>query len=532
MTNALRTAQSPKGARRRFEESCNRPSALALFSWVFPIRPNSLPQATPMNRSSSLAMLLALAATNGVQAQDWPQWLGPARNAKATGFQAPASWPKALTQAWKVTVGEGVATPALVGDRLYVFSRQDGSEVLRCLHVTDGKELWQDRYDALGASGPAGGFSGPRSSPAVAQGKVVTLGVRGMLSSVDAATGKPLWRKDDFKAYPNFHPSSSPLIVGNLAVAQLGGRENGAIVAYDLVSGDEKWKWNGPSPGYASPVLLTVGASQYVVAQTEAKLVAVDATTGKLAWESEAAAPAGGPGGGPGGPGGPGGGGGRGGGRDYKASTPIVDGQTLIIAGRTIRALRLEKSGDQLAAKELWSNAEKSVQFNTPTLKNGLLFGLTGANELFCIRTKDGTTAWSAPFPASPTPEGQPPRPAAQRPSANPAVAGLVMAQADPAPPGGGPGRPRGPGGPGGGPGGRRGGMGGGAGYGNIVDAGSALIAITPAGELVVFEPNDTGLKVLANYKVAAGQTHAYPVLSGKRIVIKDKDDLTLWTVE
>ncbi|MGE3311604.1 MAG: PQQ-binding-like beta-propeller repeat protein [Limisphaerales bacterium] len=488
-----------------------------------------------MNRFSLPAWLLAAAASfsnpTSTQAQDWPQWRGPDRGAKAAGFQAPQTWPKALNQKWKVTVGEGVATPALVGDRLYVFTRENGTEVLRCLNAADGKELWRDSYDSLGATGPAQGFSGPRSSPAVAEGKVVTVGVRGMISLVDAATGKVLWRKDDFKAYPNFFPSSSPLILQGLAIAQLGGRGNGAVVAYDLTTGAEKWKWNGPSPSYASPVVLSVGSSHYVVAQTESKLVAVDAATGRLAWESEAG------GGGPDGPGGQGrgggGGGGRGGNRDYKAATPIVDGSTLILAGRSIRAWKMEKSGDQLAARDLWNNEEKSVQFNTPTLKNGLLFGLSGANELFCVRAKDGTTAWTAPFPSNATPPSDSARPAAQRRSFNPnaSVAGQIVAQADPGRPGGGQGRPDGPGG-----GRRGGGFGGGgggrSGYGNIIDAGPALLAITPAGDLVVFEPSDVGLKVLASYKVSDGQTHAYPVLSGKRIFIKDANDLTLWSVD
>src|SRR6266404_228122 len=125
---------------------------------------------------SSCAALLALTT---VLAQDWPQWRGPNRDAKATGFTAPKTWPKQLTQKWKVTVGDGVATPALVGDKLYVFSRQDGNEVIRCLNAADGKEIWKDKYETGGATGPAASFSGPRSSPAVADGKVVALGVRG-----------------------------------------------------------------------------------------------------------------------------------------------------------------------------------------------------------------------------------------------------------------------------------------------------------------------------------------------------------------
>ena len=495
------------------------------------------------HRMLALVILIPL-ATGGGFAQDWSQWRGANRDAKVADFKAPKAWPKELTQKWKVTVGEGVATPSLVGDRLYVFSRQDGNEITRCLSAADGKEMWSEKYESLGATGPAQGFSGPRSSPAVANGKVVTLGVRGMLSCLDAASGKKLWRKDDFHAYPNFHPSSSPIIVDGLAIAQLGGRENGALVAYDLTSGDEKWKWSGPSPSYSSPVLMSVGGTKLIIAQTDSKLVAVNATDGKLAWESAAAPQGGAPDGqgrpgepagqvrpGGGGPGGEGGRG-RGGPREYKAATPIVDGQTIIIAGRGVRAVKLEKDGDKFVEKELWSNSEKTVSFSSPALKNGMLYGLAGNNELFCLNGKDGKLAWSAPLPGS-APAGAGPRAVLERGVFAPAVFGQA-APADPADPG----RARRPGGPGegggpGGPGGRRGGgMGGGGGYGTIVDAGSVLLALTPSAQMIVFEPGDKEFKQVASYKVSDSQTHAYPVASGNRIFIKDKESVTLWTVD
>src|ERR1043166_8724362 len=81
-----------------------------------------------------------------VAAADWPQWRGPNRDGKITGFEAPATWPKELTKKWTVTIGDGVATPALVGDKLYTFSRQGGDEIIRCLDAATGDERWKDKY--------------------------------------------------------------------------------------------------------------------------------------------------------------------------------------------------------------------------------------------------------------------------------------------------------------------------------------------------------------------------------------------------
>jgi outer membrane protein assembly factor BamB len=402
-----------------------------------------------------------LLGASGAGAQDWPQWRGPNRDARAIGFKAPAAWPKELTQKWKVTVGQGVATPALVGDRLYVFTNQGGNEITRCLDAATGNEIWQDKSEARPVSGIAAGrggeFAGPRSSPTVADGKVITLGARGVLSCLDAATGKKVWRKDDIRGLPKFYTSSSPVVVDGLCIAQLGGEGSGAIVAYDLATGNEKWKWSGDGTAYASPVLLTLGGTRMLVAETATKIVGLGLSDGKLLWQTPFSVT----------------------GRGYNAATPMVAEQIVIYSGsaRGTKAVKIEKDGDGLTAKQLWSNPDQSVQFSTPVLRDGLVFGLSGRDSLFCLNAQSGKTAWSTDL------------------------------------------------------GGRQGRQGR-QGYGSIVDAGPVLFALTPSSPLIVFEPNDKEFKQLASYKVSSTETYAYPVIAGNRVFVKDRDSIILWTIE
>lgn len=394
-------------------------------------------------------LLFTLAAQT--QAQDWPQWRGPNRDAKVTGFTAPATWPDHLNQKWKIDVGEADASPALVGGKLYVFSRQETDEVTECLDAATGHPLWVDKYTAQPATGPAGQHPGPRSSPTVGEGRVVTLGVRGTLSCLDADTGKVLWRKDEFPGWPKFFTSMSPLIINGTAVAHLGGSTNGAIVAYNLADGTHKWHWMGDGPGYDSPVLMKLSDLTLIILQTEKKIVALDAASGKTVWQADFTPK----------------------GMAQNTATPIVDGQTLIYtgAGRGTVAVKLEKSGDTVTATSLWKNADLAPAFCSPVLKDGLLYGLSGRGQFYCINAQTGSTAWVEA-------EGNHDR------------------------------------------------------FGSIIDAGQVLLALTPKSQLLVLQPSDKAYTQLASIKVADTPTYASPVIAGNRIFVQDQSSLTLWTLQ
>jgi hypothetical protein len=71
-----------------------------------------------------------------------------------------------------------------------------------------------------------------------------------------------------------------------------------------------------------------------------------------------------------------------------------------------------------------------------------------------------------------------------------------------------------------------------GGGFGSVVDAGSVLLALTPASELIAFQPDGKAYGGLARIKVGSSQTHAHPVVSGNRLFVKDQDAVLLYTVQ
>lgn len=327
-------------------------------------------RAMPGGALAAVTALLLTAAF--CQGQDWPQWRGPKRDNHVEGFTAPKAWPKELAKKWKVTVGIGEAGPVLVGDKVFVFARQGGDEVTLCLDAATGKEVWKDKYATAAVKGAASGFPGPRSTPAVGEGKVCTLGVNGVVSCLDAASGKVLWRKE--KSKPQFCTSTSPIIVDGKCIVFAG-----ALTAFDLATGEEKWKWSGAEAGYGSPVLMTVGGVKQVVTPAMGTLAGVALDDGKLLWQVKLS-----------------------GGYSSNYSTPLFDNDIVYYSeaggkgkGGGTMALKVEKGDAGFSVKELWKKPLAAAGYHTPVLKGDLVFGVTSGLNFFCMDAKTGNTLWT-----------------------------------------------------------------------------------------------------------------------------------------
>ena len=247
---------------------------------------------------------------------------------------------------------------------------------------------------------------------------------------------------------------NSPLIANGICIVQLGSPHDGTITAYDLASGREIWEWFNDGSSLASPVMMKVDGVPAVIAATRRTLVAIDALDGTVYWQIPCC---------------------RGNGT---AANPVVAGPVVTYSGPNggISAERLWREVDEFASETLWTNTDHSLQFHTPLLKDGLLYGVSENNRLFCVDTETGKTAWSVPLAAH-------------------AGGGHEPA----------------------------------SGFGAILEYGSVLLALTPGGQLIAFAPGGEGFQPLAICQISELPTFACPVLSGHRLFVKEEDSLTMW---
>jgi len=309
------------------------------------------------------------------QTQDWSQWRGPKRDGVVMNFTPPATWPERPKRVWKVPAGLGHSSPIVAGDRVYLFSRIGEQEVLTAYDVATGDQAWRQGYDAPYQMHPAMAShdKGPKSTPVLDRGRIFTLGISGILSAFDQATGKIAWRHDSASEFS----SMSPIVDGDYVIAHVGGATS-AMIAFNRMTGARVWTWKGDGPGYASPIVATFGGTRHLVTQTRVHIVALAPADGRELWRAPFTTL-----------------------YDQNIITSVAAGGLLIYSGQakpTIGA-RVVQEGGAWKLQEVWRNEDVPMYMSSPVASGGVLYGLTHRNrgQFFALDAATGKTLWTSP---------------------------------------------------------------------------------------------------------------------------------------
>jgi outer membrane protein assembly factor BamB len=329
-------------------------------------------------RSLSLAAAAVIGSVVTTVAQgsprDYPQWRGRNRDGEAGAFLQPRLWPENLTRRWKVDVGEGYASPIVVGNIVYCFSRRAENEALAALDADSGRELWQTRYPAPYQPGsPAAAHgAGPKATPLFHRGKVYTLGISGIVSAFDASTGKLMWQKPAPPEHPFYGTAVSP--IGDNGVVIVHPGNYGPLTAFDANTGDVKWT-AGEGGVFASPIIVDLGGTRQVVTMTQGNVVGVSVADGALLWQYPWVSRA-----------------------TPSAITPTAYGATIIVSGQAmgVAALRPSKRDGKWVADVVWETKDVSLFLSNPVIVGDTLFGLSerASGQFFALDARTGKVLW------------------------------------------------------------------------------------------------------------------------------------------
>ncbi len=335
-----------------------------------------------LKRLTVIAIVLAIGwgtAPAPVAGQDTPQWRGPNRDGSVVGFDVPAAWPEGLTRQWTIDVGFGYATPLLVGDRMYVFSRQGDDEVMQALDPATGETVWRSSYSARFQMMPATRVHGPgpKSTPAYADGRLFTLGISGIVTAFDASDGRQLWQRPADPVEPLYHTGQSPLVDGDHVILHVGGQDAGALTAFDAATGDVQWSWDGDGPAYGSPVIAEVEGVRQVITFTQENIVGVAADTGQLLWSRPFTTPS-----------------------TTTSQTPQIYEGDVIQTGRAngVTRFRIVREGNAWTTEDVWRTDEVGLHMTNPVVVDGVLYGLSHLNsgQYFGLDLDTGEVLWTS----------------------------------------------------------------------------------------------------------------------------------------
>jgi len=316
------------------------------------------------------------------EADDWPQFRGPARDGVWAEIRDHANFPaEGLKVRWHVPAGAGLSSPIISDGLVFLCDSETKSpkawERVHCYDEKSGRTLWTHSEEV---AYPAWAFdpkspSGPDATPCVSDGKVYSLGKAGVLSCLSAGKGAVEWRRDlteTFGSAESFGSTPSLLVEGHLLILVIGARPDACVLALDKDTGKEVWRALDDTWTYSSPIVITAGGQRQLIVLTPEAVTSLDPATGTTWWREQRAS--------------------RG---DFTAACPVIRDRLLFAGG-----IMFQLNPDKPEASVLWPEANTSYtrrilsQTSVPLIKDGCVFSDKSYGHLVCLEAQTGKLLW------------------------------------------------------------------------------------------------------------------------------------------
>ncbi|MFH1882003.1 MAG: PQQ-binding-like beta-propeller repeat protein [Planctomycetota bacterium] len=329
-------------------------------------------------------LLLAAPTLGG----DWPQWRGPNRDGiwREKGIVEKFETSR-LEPRWQVTIANGYSGPTVANGRVYVTDRLASPtqvERVHCFDATSGERIWSHAYECTYER--VDRRDGPRASVTIDESRAYSLGTMGHLFCFDATNGEVLWSKElnaEYKIRMSLWGiTASPLVENEMVIVHIGGKDDACIVAFDKVTGKEKWRALNDSASYSAPIVIEQAGKRVLVCWTGERVVGLDPLTGKLYWQHPFPPAR----------------------ISQNIATPVIENNYLFVSSFFGGSLLLKVNPDKLAVEKVWQRQGPSERntdslhccISTPVLQGDYIYGVDSYGELRCLDLHTGDRIWES----------------------------------------------------------------------------------------------------------------------------------------
>ncbi len=342
----------------------------------------------------TLLTILMIGAVSATAGEDWPQWRGAQRDGvwREEGLTDRFDQPQ-IPIRWTVPIGSGYTGPTVADGRVYVMDRLTDPEQMErvlCFDWQTGERLWSHAYECVYVG--IGYQAGPRASVTVDEGRAYSIGAMGHLFCFDAATGQVHWNRDLNAEYsirmPNWGIASAPLIEDDLVILQIGG-EDACLVAFDKVTGQQRWTALPDDASYSAPIVVDQAGHRVLICFTGGRIVGLDPATGELHWQFP---------------------------HPWERwpiaiSTPVVQDDLLLLSDAHKGSLLLRLLQDRPDIEKVWHRRREEVPNeealhclnSTPMIDGDYIYGADSRGILRCLDLATGEQIWQDETATPPT---------------------------------------------------------------------------------------------------------------------------------
>lgn len=290
-----------------------------------------------------------------VYGQDAYQWRGKNRDGiyHETGLlkEWPASGPELL---WHYNnLGAGHASATVTNNMVYTGGTEADQGFIIAFTL-DGKQVWKTTYGKEWVES----YNGIRSTPTYNDGKLYILSGYGLVTCLDANSGKKLWSVDVFEQYVGrnikWGVTENLLIVDDQLICMAGGIDSN-IISLNKNTGTLIWanKAMEDLSAYCSPQLINHNGRQYIVTHGANNIVALDLKNGQLMWSFPWPNM-----------------------YSIHPNTPLYsNGKLFCSSGYGKGSVMLQIADDGKSVKELWQNTALDNQMGGFILLDGKIYG-------------------------------------------------------------------------------------------------------------------------------------------------------------